>query len=147
MQLKIIKTETEYEAALARAASSMDAAPGSLEEEELEVLTLLIEEYEKIKYPIELPDPIEAIKFRMEQQGLSNKDMRQYLGSASKVSEVLSGKRSLSLNMIRRLQEGLGIPAEVLLSQAGRAQLVHCGYNTMAEPTQEMHRVKATGRF
>lgn len=145
MKLRIIKTENEYEAALARAASLMDATPASPEEEELEVLNLLIEGYEKEKYPIDLPDPIEAIKFRMEQQGLSNKDMRQYLGSASKVSEVLSGKRPLSLNMIRRLQDGLGIPAEVLLSQAGRAQLVHRKSNTMTEPTHEMQREATRG--
>jgi HTH-type transcriptional regulator / antitoxin HigA len=118
MRPKIIKIEAEYEEALARVEALMDASPGSAEEEELELWALLVEEYENEHYPIDLPDPIGAITFRMEQQGLTQKDMRQYLGSASKVSEVLSGKRPLSLTMIRKLHEGLGIPAEVLLQES-----------------------------
>jgi HTH-type transcriptional regulator / antitoxin HigA len=93
----------------------MDARPGSAEFDELELLTLLIENYEEAHYPIDFPDPVEAIKFRMEQQGLSPKDMIPYLGSQSKVSEVLNHKRPLSLAMIRALSQGLDIPIEVLV--------------------------------
>lgn len=121
MEIKVIKTERQYDAALDRAYILMDALPDSPEEEELSILVLLIEAYEKVHYPIGLPDPIEAIRFRMEQQELSYKDMQQYLGSASKVSEVLSGKRPLSLTMIRKLYKGLGIPYEVLLQEVERA--------------------------
>lgn len=124
MEIKVIKTETQYDAALDRAYILMDALPDSPEEEELSILVLLIEAYEKVHYPIGLPDPIEAIRFRMEQQELSYKDMQQYLGSASKVSEVLSGKRPLSLTMIRKLYKGLGIPYEVLLQEVERTPVV-----------------------
>jgi HTH-type transcriptional regulator / antitoxin HigA len=115
MKAKIIKTEYDYETALKRVEALMDAVPGSAEFEELELLTLLIEKYEDEQYPIDFPDPVEAIKFRMEQVGLDRKDMIQYLGSQSKVSEVLNHKRPLSLAMIRALSQGLGIPAEVLV--------------------------------
>ena len=98
----------------------MDAATGSPAEEELELLAVLVEKYEEEHYPIEYPDPVEAIKFRMEQEGLEPKDMIKYLGSQSKVSEVLNYKRSLSLAMIRELNQGLDIPAEVLLQNPGQ---------------------------
>ncbi len=117
---KVIKTEAEYQAALAHLEALMDAIPGSPEEDELELFGLLVEKYEAEHFPIDLPDPIEAIKFRMEQQGLSKKDMVPYFGSQSKVSEVLNRKRPLSLAMIRALNEGLGIPAEVLLREPGK---------------------------
>lgn len=126
MKAKIIRTEYDYEAALKRVEALMDAAPGSAEFEELELLTLLIEKYEDEQYPIDFPDPVEAIKFRMEQVGLDRKDMIQYLGSQSKVSEVLNHKRPLSLAMIRALSQGLGIPAEVLVQRADQA-LTHAG--------------------
>jgi HTH-type transcriptional regulator/antitoxin HigA len=115
MDMKIIKNEAEYDAALERIDAVMNAAPGSSEEEELELLAILVEKYEQERYPIELPDPVEAIKFRMEQEGLTRKDMIKYLGSQSKVSEVLNYKRPLSLAMIRALTDGLNIPAEVLI--------------------------------
>ena len=124
MKPKIIKTEADYEAALARVAELMDAAPGSPEEEELELFAMLVEQYEQERWPIDLPDPIEAIAFRMEQAGLRRKDLVQYLGSASKVSEVMNRKRPLSVTMMRALYEGLGIPAEVLL-QASAEKLPH----------------------
>ena len=122
MDIKIIKTVTEHEAALRRIEALMDAEPGSPKEEELELLVLLVEKYESQHYPIELPDPVEAIKFRMEQEGLSNNDLIPYLGSQSKVSEVLNYKRPLSLSMIRSLHEGLGIQAEVLIQESIRSQ-------------------------
>jgi HTH-type transcriptional regulator/antitoxin HigA len=121
MKPKIIHTEAEYEAALARIDALMenDPAPGSPEGEELELLSVLVERYEDEQYPMDLPDPLSAIKFRMEQQRLKNKDLIPYIGSPSRVSEVLSGQRGLSLTMIRNLVNGLDIPAEALLGKPG----------------------------
>ncbi|MDX9975475.1 MAG: ImmA/IrrE family metallo-endopeptidase [FCB group bacterium] len=119
MKPKVIKNQSDYEAALARIDEIFDAAPGTAEGDELELLSLLVERYEAAAFPIGLPDPLTAIRFRMEQQGLKPKDLAPYLGSASKVSEVLSGRRGLSLTMIRKLATGLGIPAEVLLREPG----------------------------
>ena len=137
MEPKVIKNEAEYEAALAHLSSLMDVAPGSPEEQELELFSVLIGNYEDEHYPIGLPDPVEAIKFRMEQQGLTRKDLIPYIGSQSKVSEVLNGKRPLSLSMIRSLHEGLGIPAEVLLQEPGRT-LEDPQYDWHAYPFAEM---------
>lgn len=120
MRPKILRSEEEYQAALAHIETLMDAAPGSPEEDELELFALLVEQYEEEHYPIDLPDPIDAILFRMDQAGLTRKDLLPYLGSSSKVSEVLSRKRPLSLSMMRALNEGLGIPADVLLQIPGR---------------------------
>lgn len=119
MKIKLIKTEEENDAALARLEEIFDAAPGTPEGDEAELLTALIEMYEKKAYPIDLPDPIEAIKFRMDQQGLKPKDLVPYIGSAPRVSEVLAGKRPLSLAMIRKLVRGLCIPADALLREPG----------------------------
>ncbi len=117
MKPKIIRTGVAYEAALQRIDTLMDGdpAPASAKGEELELLSLLVEHYEDGHYPMDLPSPVEAIRFRMEQQGLKNKDLVPYIGSPSKVSEVLSGQRTLSLAMIRNLAKGLGIPAEILI--------------------------------
>ena len=113
----IIKTDEQYEEALARVEELMDIEPdpGSEDADRLELLTLLISNYEKEHFPLEMPDPIEAIKFRLEQQQLSQKDLIPYLGSRGRVSEVLNRKRPLTLKMIRSLHKGLGIPAEVLI--------------------------------
>ena len=116
---KVIKNDREYAAALARIDQLMDAAPGTPEGDELELLATLVEVYEDKHFPIELPDPLEAIRFRMEQSGLKQQDLVPYIGSRSKVSEVLAGKRPLSLKMIRALHKGLGVPAEVLLREPG----------------------------
>jgi HTH-type transcriptional regulator/antitoxin HigA len=116
---KVIKTEKEYERALARINDLMDADPGTPEGNELELLVTLVELYEKAKHAIDLPDPVEAIKFRMEQLGLKQKDLIPHIGSRSKVSEVLSRQRPLSIAMIRKLNVGLGIPAEILLRERG----------------------------
>ena len=115
MKPKILKSETEYEAALARVDSLMDAAPGSAQEEELELWSMLIERYEEEKYPIDMPDPVEAIRFRMDQEGLKQKDLEPYFSGKNRISEVLNRKRPLTLAMIRSLHRGLGIPAEVLI--------------------------------
>jgi len=117
MQPKIIKTDTQYEQALTRIDELMDALPGTDEGDELELLVTLVELYEGEKYAIKLPDAVSAIKFRMEQKGLKQKDLLPFIGSKSKVSEVLSGKRPLSLKMIRNLHAGLGIPVDVLLQE------------------------------
>ncbi|HEY1173086.1 MAG TPA: hypothetical protein VGH19_17085 [Verrucomicrobiae bacterium] len=117
MKAKVIQTEQEYEAALAHVEKLMDAAPGSPKEDELELWSLLVEKYEEEHFPIESPDPIEAIRFRMEQEGLRPADLQQYVSSKSKISEVLSYKRPLSLSMIRAFNTGLQIPAEVLLQE------------------------------
>ena len=117
MKPKVIKTEAEYKATLARIEAIFDAKPGTAKGDELELLLLLVETYEDQTYPIDLPDPIEALRFRMDQVGLKPKDLIPYIGSKSKVSEVLSGQRPLSLTMIRKLVMGLHIPAEVALRQ------------------------------
>ena len=116
MEIKPIKTENDYNQALQRLEIIFDAKVGSPEGDELEVLGILIDKYENEKFPISLPDPIEAIKFRMEQMGLSSTDMVKYLGSQSRVSEILNKKRRLSLTMIKSLYKELKIPAEILLA-------------------------------
>jgi len=115
MNIKPINTEADYRAALKDVESLMMAKSDSPEGEKLDVLTTLIEAYESKHYPIDMPDPIEAIKFEMEQQELSVKDLEPMIGRSSRVYEVLAHKRGLSLNMIRNLNRGLGIPAEVLI--------------------------------
>lgn len=117
MEIKAIRTEADYLAALREVSALIDLDPASdsPEGERLEVLGTLVQAYEAKHYPIDPPDPIEAIKFRMDQSGLSVKDLVPYIGPPNRVYEVLSYKRPLSLNMIRRLSEGLHIPAEVLI--------------------------------
>ena len=115
--IKIIETPEEHELAMARVMGLMDAdtQPGSQDADELDLLALLIERYERKQFPIDVSGPLDAIRFRMDQQGLKKKDLIPYIGSASKVTEVLNGTRNLSLNMIRRLTDGLGIPADILI--------------------------------
>jgi HTH-type transcriptional regulator / antitoxin HigA len=126
MKPKVIKTEAEYKKTLARVEEIFDAKPGTAKGDELELLLLLVETYEDTAYPIELPDPIAALRFRMEQNGLRPKDLIPYIGSKSKVSEVLSGQRPLSLTMIRKLVAGLHFPAEVALRATKCAPRVEC---------------------
>ena len=116
MDIKPIKTENDYEAALAEIEQLMEAEPNTPEGDKLDVLTTLVETYEEKHYPIDPPDPIEAIIHEMESQGLTRKDLERYLGNRARVSEILNRKRSLSLQMIRNLQEGLGISAEILIN-------------------------------
>lgn len=119
MSLKVIKTKIDYERALKEIEKLIieEPNPGSEESDRLEVLSLLIEKYEKEIFPMELPDPISTIKFVMEQRGLSRSDLVPFIGSKAKVSEILSGKRPLSKRMMRNLHNGLGIPAQVLLKE------------------------------
>lgn len=115
MEIKPIKTETDYEAALMGIEQLWGASYGSPEGDTLDVLVTLVEAYEEEHYPIPPPDPIEAIFHYMENQGLSERDLEVYLGSRASVSEVLNRQRSLSLDMIRKLHNGLGIPADILV--------------------------------
>lgn len=115
MKAKILKTEADYQAALARVESLMGATPGSAKEEELDLWSLLVERYEQGHFPIDLPDPVEAIKFRMEQEGLTPRDLEPYIGQSGRVSEVLNRRRPLSLRMVKRLHDGLNIPYESLM--------------------------------
>jgi HTH-type transcriptional regulator/antitoxin HigA len=117
--VKAIRSEAGYEAALARIDQLMDAAPGTPEGEELDVLADLVEHYEERAVPMRFPSPVGAIAFRMEQAGLSQRDLVPYIGSRAKVSEVLAGKRPLTMPMARALHEHLGIPATVLLQDPG----------------------------
>ena len=114
MNIKPIKTEQDYNNTLSQIESLMDAKPNTPQMDELEVLTTLVEAYEEQHYKIEAPDPIEAIKFRMEQEGLKQKDLITIVGSKSRVSEILNKKRKLTIKMIRNLHKQLHIPIESL---------------------------------
>ena len=115
----IIHNDEEHAEALAALDGllSVEPQPGSPEADDLQLLALVIEAYEKERWPIGLPDAVDAIRFRMDQQGLTQRDLEPYIGSHASVSAVLSGKRPLSLRMIRALHEGLGIPLEVLVQE------------------------------
>ena len=115
MDIKPIKTGSDYNAALVEIERLMGADLNTPEGDKLDVLTTLVEAYEEKYYPISQPDPIEAIIHQMESQGLTRRDLEAYLGSRVYVSEVLNRKRSMSLQMIRKLQKGLGISAEILI--------------------------------
>jgi HTH-type transcriptional regulator / antitoxin HigA len=117
VEIRPIRTETDYEAVLDEITALMrdDPFPGTSAGDRLDLLATLVQAYEAKQHPILPPDPIDAIRFTMEQQGLSVADMRPYIGPPHRVYEVLSGKRGLSLAMIRRLHKGLGIPAERLI--------------------------------
>ena len=120
-ELKPIRTKADYKRALAEVERLWGAKLGTPEGDRLDVLATLIDVYEAAQFPVDPPDPIEAIKFRMEQQGLTRKDLEPLIGTRTRVAEVLNRKRSLSIGMIRRLHKGLGISAEVLIrSSSGR---------------------------
>ncbi|MFY9825097.1 MAG: transcriptional regulator [Thermoanaerobaculia bacterium] len=117
MDVKPIKTEEDYRATLHEVESLMSAATGSPEGERLDVLVTLIEAYERRHFPLDLPDPVEAVKFVMDQRGLTVKDLEPMIGHSNRVYEILSHKRPLTLKMIRNLHARLGIPAECLIKQ------------------------------
>ena len=123
MEIRPIHTKADYKAALKAVSALVDADPkrGTPDADRLEVLGTLLEAYEAQHFHIELPDPIEAIKFRMEQQGLSAKDLTPMIGGLNRVYEVLNRKRTLSIAMVRRLHEGLGISADCLIRDGGCA--------------------------
>ncbi len=115
MNIKPIKTNSDYEQALVRLEVIFDSKKGSAEGDELEVLSILIDNYEQQNFPIEMTDPVEAIKFRMEQLDYNQTDLAKIFGIKSRASEILSKKRKLSLEMIRQLHQKLNIPTEVLI--------------------------------
>jgi HTH-type transcriptional regulator/antitoxin HigA len=117
MEIRPIKTETDYDLALERVNTLFDAKPNTNEADELDILVTLIEKYEQIHYPIPEPDPIEAIKFMMEQNGLTDADLGIILNSRSRVSELFKRKRALTITQIRVLNEKLHIPAATLIKK------------------------------
>jgi len=117
MDIKPIKTEKDYRATLSEIESLMRSAPDTPEGERLDVLATLVEAYERQHFPLDLPDPVEAIKFVMDQRGLTVKDLEPMIGHSNRVYEILSYKRPLTLKMVWRLHQGLGIPAECLIKQ------------------------------
>lgn len=116
MNIKLIRTEEEYQKALKRLEKLFDAKPGTIESDEADVLGLMIDEFEKKHYPIEAPDPIEAIKIRMEEMDLKQTDLADALGGKNRVSEILNRKRKLTLEMIRNLTKRLNLSPEVLIT-------------------------------
>ena len=121
MKIAPIRTEEDYEAALSRLAEIFQAETGTPEDDERDILCDLVELYEGKHYPVPLPDPISAIKFRMDQANLTQRDLFPFIGSRAKVSEVLSGKRPITMSMARSLHQHLGIPADVLLQEPGES--------------------------
>ena len=115
MNLKPIKTKKDYQQAMERLEVIFDAKKGTAQGDELEILGILLDQYENDHFPIDLPDPIEAIKFRMEQMGYTQSDLARVVGLKSRASEILSKKRKLSLEMIRQLHEKFNIPTDVLI--------------------------------
>jgi len=122
MLIKPIHTEEDYRQALAAIETLMDAQADSEEGERLDLLVTLVEAYERRHYPLDLPDPVEAIKFHMEQRGMTPKDLQPMLGRLNRVYEVLNRVRPLTLPMIRKLYRQLGIPAESLIKEPGLSQ-------------------------
>lgn len=120
---KILKTQEEYEAALQVVGSFIHAEPATRDADALELWVHLIEEYEERTHPLHPPSPMEAVRFRMSQMGLKPIDLVPFIGCRSKVSEVLNGRRPLSLAMMRRLHEGLGIPLEILMQTTDPVQM------------------------
>lgn len=119
MKIKPIRSDADYRATLREIEALMTAAPATSAGERLDVLTTLVEDYERRHFPMDLPDPVEAIRFRMDQLGLAPKDIAPMIGHVNRVYEVLNRKRPLTLRMIWNLHEGLGIPAESLIRRPG----------------------------
>ncbi len=117
MEIKPVRTEEDYRAALEEIDAVFNAEPGTPEGDKLDILVTLVEAYEEKHHKIPLPDPVAAIEFHMERLGLSRKDLEPYIGNRARVSEILNRKRPLSLRMIRNLSKGLGVPTEVLVQE------------------------------
>ena len=147
--LKLIKNKSDHKKSISEIEKLIELQPdrGTSERDKLDVLVLIVEEYEKRKYPFNIPDPISALKFRMEQKSLTQRDLIPFLGSRSKASEILSGKRSLTISMMRALHNGLGIPAKVLLGEYDRDILKESNIDWTKFPINEMvkrHWIKET---
>lgn len=117
MIIKPIKTKKDYQKSIARLEELFHSKPGTTQGDELEIVSILIDKYENETSPIDYPDPIEAIKFRMEQMGYNQSDLAKVIGLKSRVSEILNKKRKLTLEMIRRLDDALSIPTEILIKE------------------------------
>lgn len=124
MEIKPIRTKADYRATLKEVETLMQAEPGTADGERLDVLATLVEAYERKHFPMDLPDPVEAIKFRMEQSGLGPKDLVPMIGQLNRVYEILSRRRPLTLAMIRALHDKLGIPSELLIREPAAPYLV-----------------------
>lgn len=118
IQVRPIRTEQDHEAAVQRIEELISAKPGTPEGDELDVLATLVDAWEAINHPVDAPDPVAAIEFRMEQQGLTRSDLEPMIGSRARVSEILTGKRKLTIEMIRRVRSDLGISADLLIGSA-----------------------------
>lgn len=140
-ELKPIRTPADYEKALATLEDLWGSESGTPEGDQLDVLATLIDAYETEHEPIDPPDPIEAIKFRMEQQGLTRRDLKPLIGTRTRVAEVLNRKRGLSISMIRRLHQGLGIAAEVLIQPS---RLEEAGRGTDPELAPVLRKLEAS---
>jgi HTH-type transcriptional regulator/antitoxin HigA len=144
MNIRPIKTDADYDAALKEIEALFDATPNTPNGDRLEILTTLVEAYEEQHYAIPAPDPVEAIMYHMESRGLARRDLEPHLGSRARVSEILSRKRPLTLRMIQRLHSDLGIPAEVLL-QPYRLQKAKA--RKALPPNKGLHPTRLTGRL
>jgi len=138
IEIRPIRTEEDHDHAIARITKLMNSPANTPEADELEILVTLVHAYEAIHFPIDPPDPIAAIEFRMENGGWTRKDLEPMIGSRARVSEVLSGKRKLTLTMIRKLSQGMGIPADVLIGNPLPAP--------KAAPAQVSRRRVGTGK-
>lgn len=145
MLIQPVRTEAEHDAAVARIAKLMGAELGTEASDELEVLVTLVDAYESKHFPINTPDPVTVIKFRMEQQGLSRKDLEPMIGSRARVSEILTGKRALTLPMIRRLHRGLSIPVDLLVGVSTPPPRTsrHAKWTYLAAEPRIGHRIEA----
>ncbi|MGP8252503.1 MAG: helix-turn-helix domain-containing protein [Terracidiphilus sp.] len=150
MRIQPIRTEADHDAAIERIAQLMGAKPGSAASDELEVLATLVDVYESRHFPIDTPDPVKIIQFQMGQQNLTRKDLEPMIGSRARVSEVLAGKRALTLAMIRRLHAGLQIPIDLLVGMeaAARKKVLRRGMQpgTAAFRTRGQVAAKVRGR-
>jgi HTH-type transcriptional regulator/antitoxin HigA len=152
MDIHPIKTDADYQAALKRIEALFAAAPNSPQADELEVLTMLLEAYEEQHFAIPVPDPVEAVKYFMESRGLSRKDLEPYIGNRARVSEILNRKRPLTLRMIQRLHNELGIPAEALVQsyqiprvKSRKESLANTRVPVARTSRSASQRVRATG--
>ncbi len=145
MQIRPIRTERDHEWAVARIGELMSARPGTPEGDELDVLATLVDAYEARHHAIDAPDPITAIQFRMEQQGLARRDLEPMIGTRARVSEILTRKRGLTLEMVRRVKFGLGISADLLIGAPAKAQMVSAsrgGKRSTAAPARRAAAAK-----
>lgn len=144
MQIHPIRSVSDHDRAVARINELINAAPGTAAGDELDVLATLVDAYEARHHAIEAPDPVTAIQFRMEQQGLTRRDLEPLIGSRARVSEIMTRKRSLTLAMVRRVKQGLGISADLLIgdSSPGRAPLSRTRRNAVPRHAAPLTAVK-----